>query len=91
MCEQNVYTWKMLQAATFSAAPDQVKALPCHDSLPRRSFYFAGLQVYLEQSIGESIPLFWRASKQQYSLALPRDTEFVAVRVDAEDVCDVHF
>ncbi|CAK9108692.1 unnamed protein product [Durusdinium trenchii] len=40
-------------------------------------------EVYLEQSIGVSIPLFWRASRVTYSLALPRDTELVAVRLDA--------
>ncbi|CAJ1382805.1 unnamed protein product [Effrenium voratum] len=42
------------------------------------------MSVYLEQSIGASVPLFWRAARLEYSLALPSDTEMVAIRVDAE-------
>eukprot|EP00439_Symbiodinium_sp_Y106_P085435 s24_g28.t1 len=40
------------------------------------------LDVYLVQSIGLSIPLFWRAGRAEYSLALPRDSQLVALRVD---------
>ncbi|CAE7235146.1 PCSK5 [Symbiodinium sp. CCMP2592] len=39
-------------------------------------------EVYLVQSIGLSIPLFWRAGRAEYSLALPRDSQLVALRVD---------
>ncbi|CAE8698672.1 unnamed protein product, partial [Polarella glacialis] len=39
-------------------------------------------EVYVELSIGKSVPMMWRTQQLDYSLAVPRDSELVAVRVD---------